>query len=1512
MQKLLRILICLLVSQYGTSQTLKSFSSDPSIFIEEMQKFLEETNEDIGRDVISEFKVIWSADFVNSKEEEVIYKSANSALGRRMKSLPDAAYEPYGPNTGKLSDEQQEAVIKTANTMLKKRMKAIPDFKNYLYTLLTIVRSNQSEVSFNEWQISLDKLLQKSARSFTKFINTCDKLFAQNAIYLSTTTKWISSSEDYTFDFDSLPKIVFPNLTLKCYAKGDSSVIINTKGVYYPSKGIWYGSEGRVNWTRAGISEDSVYADLKVYKINMDGSDYTADSVLFYNKKYFSQPLIGKLSERISVNTTQENANYPRFESYNVYMEIKQLAEGIDYKGGFSMQGSRIIGSGNKNEDAHLIFYKENVPFITTSSKYFSIRPEKIISDKTSILMQLDQDSIFHPGLQLKFIFKERELALIRNDQGIAKSPYFNSFHDIDMYFDALYWKIDEPVLEMKMISASEESKANFESSSYYKDYKYNKIQGIAEISPLAIIWRYIEEYKTREIYTSDLAQYMKLQFSQVKSLLISLANQGFLLYDLDDDKIVVKDRLYHYINAKIGKTDYDVLQFESVISSKSNASLNLLNYDLTIDGISRIFLSDSQNVFIIPADQQIILKKNRDFQFSGLVRAGRFDFFGKDFGFDYDNFKITLNNVDSLRLKVPGEKRDEYGRYPLVNIQSVIQNVSGDLYIDQAFNKSGLVNYPNYPIFKSTKKSSVFYDNPKIHGGIYTRDKMSFALDTFTVDSLDNFSAVGLAFKGTFYSEGMFPQFDETLKIQNDYSLGFIRSTPPEGYPVYKDKGTYTSLIKLSNRGLRGDGILNYLSSTTKSIDFIFYPDSMNTLAQEFEIRKEILKGVGFPSVKARDVYVHWTPYEDKMNIQKRVVPIGFYDNIAQFSGSLELTPIELTGSGIMSFSESELEARLFNFKQNSFGSDTSAFRLSSDNAAVLAFSTVNVKSNIDLIANTGEFKSNGGGAYVNFPVNQYICYIDQFKWFMDKKEIELIASSNASGNMNFLGSEFISTHPQQDSLRFFAPYAKYDLSKYIIKTEKVKEIFVADARIFPDNGQVTIEKNAKIQTLNNANVEANTTTKFHVIYNATIDIQGRNFYSGKGDYDYVDETGKKQIVKFTNINVDTTFQTIAQGEISDSVNFTIHPKILFKGTVMLLASKQFLKYNGYGKLLLACNLIDKDWFKFTANINPSKLFIPIDGAKDESGNQLTTAMLYTSDSAHVYSAFLNKKKNYSDKELLRAEGYLTFDSGTNQYIISTLNKLQNNKLVGNYLSLDDINCVINSEGKIDYGLDLGQVKLNTVGNLIQNLKDQDNDMEVMMTLDFFFAEEAYKNMADNLLSIPTIPPTEDNTPFYEKNLAELIGQEKADKLISELGLYGSFKKTPDDLEHSFYFSNIKLKWDTATKSFVSYGPIGIGVIGKQQVNRQVQGYIELVKKRSGDIINIYLEIDEFNWYFFNYQRGIMQTISSNESFNSIIKDLKPEKRTRKVKDDSPYQFIISTERKKKDFLKRVNPQSE
>jgi len=195
----------------------------------------------------------------------------------------------------------------------------------------------------------------------------------------------------------------------------------------------------------------------------------------------------------------------------------------------------------------------------------------------------------------------------------------------------------------------------------------------------------------------------------------------------------------------------------------------------------------------------------------------------------------------------------------------------------------------------------------------------------------------------------------------------------------------------------------------------------------------------------------------------------------------------------------------------------------------------------------------------------------------------------------------------------------------------------------------------------------------------------------------------------------------------------------------------------------------------------------------------------------------------------------------------------------------------------------------------------------DMVMITDFFFSEDALKKMSKQFQEASSLDPAKLDRPTFEKGLREVLGKEEADKLIAQVSLYGEFKKIPETLKKPIVFNDIKMRWNDAEKSYNSFGRIGISNIDNKQINKYVNGKVELIKKRSGDVLTIYLEIDKNNWYFFTYTRGIMQAISSNSEFNTAITETKPDKRKSKAeKGQEPYQFMYSTERKKKDFLRK------
>ena len=195
----------------------------------------------------------------------------------------------------------------------------------------------------------------------------------------------------------------------------------------------------------------------------------------------------------------------------------------------------------------------------------------------------------------------------------------------------------------------------------------------------------------------------------------------------------------------------------------------------------------------------------------------------------------------------------------------------------------------------------------------------------------------------------------------------------------MYNGKGTFNNEIWLSNKGLKGDGILEYLTSTTWSHDFNFYPDSMNTISTRYTITQQTTD-TQYPMVSSENNYIHWLPYFDEMYAERTDTDFKMYNDSTFLSGVLKLEPVGLSGWGRMDLKNSELKSDLFTYQAFDIFSDTADFFLKSLNTEGFTVLTENVDAHINYQQRKGWFRSNEEFTLVNFPENKYISYIDYF----------------------------------------------------------------------------------------------------------------------------------------------------------------------------------------------------------------------------------------------------------------------------------------------------------------------------------------------------------------------------------------------------------------------------------------------------------------------------------------------------------------------------------------------------
>ncbi len=1466
------------------SQSLKNVNRDPLSFIEQINVMLEEADKK-GTKEFREEKWLLSVkpESFTSEQWNDIYDISDYMLGKRISTLP------YIFNFVELIEGSLYDPTISSN------------IEGMLSTLIHVKDLNKAKV-FKSYLLALYGTLTK------------------HEFYKTNILTWKTNSSEIKISLNEEPVFSFENGSLICVAKKDSSIIYNTAGEYYPLSKKWNGKSGKIDWQRAAQDPTEVYAEFGEYSISLKSVSYKIDSVKFHHYS-FKKALLGRLDENILANVTPDRARYPSFYTYGSHFEIRNIVEQVDFSGGFNMKGATINGFGTTDQPAKLFFRYENKVRVEAHANFISMNPNSIGANPAKIIIHLGADTISHPGLSLKYVKATRLLTLYREDKGIAKTPFKDDYHKFDIYAESFYWNIDEPIMDFGALYGSTSREASFESQDYYSKDRFIKLMGLDRIHPLTAIKQLCDKLGYDEFTLEELAGFLRLPKVQAETMLINLSIQGFVEYDTKEKMGKKTEKLDKYILNVAGKSDYDVIQITSNVSKYMNGSLDLENKEIKLKGVRFFTLSDSNNVVIFPNNGEIILEKDRDIKFGGVVYAGKFEYFGSDYYFDYDEFTINLIKVDSTRIKVPSFEVSSSGERSLRYVTNVIEGIRGSINVDNPDNKSGLKSqeYSDYPIFNCVKESFVYYDNSRIQGGVYDRDRFYYEIEPFVIDSLEKFKTENLSFQGRFVSGGIFDEIYDPLVIMPDYSLGFTRALPEEGISIYGGAAVFDNEITLSGKGLQGDGDIDFLSSHSHSKAFAFYPDSLQGITTSF-VNVEQAGEPEVPESHASEVEIKFYPYEGRLLAGVYTEPIPMYNDQASLrSGYMELNELGMGGNGTIEFSGAFLSSDDFDYNKDIINADTSNFSLAAVSDAGMAFKTDNVRANVDFIERVGEFRSNDEESFVEFPSNEYICFMDKFKWYMDVNDIELESERGAKvvesdfvidTDMSKSSSNFFSINEDQDSLNFLAPRAVFNLNSSVIECKDIMFIKAADARIYPDSGKAVIRKRAQLDPFINASIIANDITKYHSIYNAEVKIRGRFEYKGSGYTDYINESNQIYQIWLKDIDIDTNFQTVAEGKIIGEDQFMLSPNFEFQGDVNLEANREFLVFNGSSRILHDCPEESIFWLPFTAEVNPLDIQIPIiANMKSITNDVLHSGVVAREDPFGLYPVFLSEKEDEQDQVMMATEGFLSYNKNSDEYIIASEEKLKQSKLPGPLVALNVNSCQVRTDGVLDFGFDFDPIEFITYGSSKYNAQDDDYSFNLSLIMDFLFDNNALDLFTNDINRSAETKGVNFSKVYYESSLKELLGQEDADQLITDLNLSGAIRKLPNELKKSIYFAGIEMYWDAGAEAYKSKGSIAIANIKDKQVFKSVSGQVMITRKRSGDKIEIYLEVDENKWYYFTYSRGVMQAYSSNKEFNNILIEVKDEKRVIKPsKGKKGYEYIMASKRKKDEFLERFD----
>ena len=1462
----------------------------------------------------------------------------------------------------------------------KSGSKAYANIFHFVEVLQRIPTANLSHKDVNNWIVYTDAKVQKSMNGVDKYLVSCRDLFVDKVLSAKGNSKWLlrdalwgfPSSEHFELTIDG---------TLVLASQKDESVLKDTKGVYYQEDNRWEGIGGRADWSRFGVPTEKVFVTLPdFYVLDLNRSEYAIDSVVFHERQHFDQDILCRYEDKVLVNAPNEKTMFPRVRSYRSDYEITDLMRNIDFEGGIGMMGNQVDVFGGVNNKAVFHFRQGGREVIRMEAPRFVMSmDEQLVSDHVAMRLYLidsvgtEMDSLYHNDLGFHYDNKTRKLMVYRSEKDFGDGPFHDYFHGLDIFLEAMYWDIDDNQVDFRrMEGVNPTSEGDVVSVNYFRHDDFKRLQGLDGAHPMIRIEKFLKGFDNvdRQVRfaVGDLATYLGYPIEQVISLMLKLQAEGYVEYESDTKWATALPRFFDVLDSYREVIDYDVIKLHTLTKNRQpNVRLDLYTNDLLVYGItsqidgfegSAISLSDRKRVVIVPDFGRVVFKKKQNFEFSGGILAGMFEFFTKDSQFNYQDFTIKMNKIDSLRF---------YARYDnhVIPVDGTLEKLQGRLEIDHGDNKSSRYETPEYPIFHSEAEGFKFYR--KINGGVFnpgsvdsvmTADdlegKFYYSLYPFVVDSLNDLSMKKVRFEGELVSGGIMPDIVQPLVVMDDYSLGFVHQigeNETASYPVYGDLGRYHNKVFLSSSGFFGEGTLDYQTAVFNSDQFVFYLDSVTAITNQFNMvpRED---GTGFPVASADALRLKWDILKPELTTETIGKPICMYGD-TYFSGKTILTPDGYAADGKLRFGLTEFDSDHFALDARTFVADSANFLLYSADTANIAFTATNYRANVDFDAQKVQYDYLNQNSNLDFPMNQYICSLKEAEWDMATNSLHLhnpvesfgeYASATTREELLAIhnnASKFISLVPEQDSLQFYSMSADYDMTNYVIHAHDVKIIRVADAAVFPYMHDIDINADSKLEPVN-GDLLADTLNGFHLYKNAVVNIHSRNYYNAQGVWDYVNAEGSSTPIQMDTI-VPLDGITHGYAHIADTSEFKLNTQFGFQGRLTLKATDEFGYYDGHFALLafeepvivkvpdpaeeltdttnMEEHLILDDfnpmagleermqdsiaalnhWFVSSTTIDPASIRIPVDIDRiREEDSRMTNGLYYElAIDGGYFGSFLTPKEGRKElDDTAPANGMLWFDADSLRFVVTDETQ---------YDSYVDLNSrgVVSGEGSFDLGLDTPLAKFVVHGKYTQ----YPNDSLTLEGLNVFnvpvFDDKALEAMAEVFANIDgaSIDLTETQYLHYYRSENDEEKTEERQKAI-ELEGYPQMESS-DFYANTIVIPDLKMVWNEKLHAFVSVGKIGLGNFGNHIVNKYVDGCV-VFDRRLGNI-TYFFQNDMFQTYInYNSGDGQFQVHCTFSDINQRLSDTKEKYRTR-TKDDKRFQYVAVPYESMLDFLNRL-----
>ncbi len=298
-------------------------------------------------------------------------------------------------------------------------------------------------------------------------------------------------------------------------------------------------------------------------------------------------------------------------------------------------------------------------------------------------------------------------------------------------------------------------------------------------------------------------------------------------------------------------------------------------------------------------------------------------------------------------------------------------------------------------------------------------------------------------------------------------------------------------------------------------------------------------------------------------------------------------------------------------------------------------------------------------------------------------------------------------------------------------------------------------------------------------------------------------------------------------------------------------------------------------EWFAVKDSLDPKSLDLDMRKLKTEDGVDLLTGLFISDVDNRIYPLYAAPLGSAADIPLFSIAGKLHYNPKRGEYIISDNDPTDRSQYQGAVLSLRDSSSSVAFHGPMSFITNTKNYSIAASGVGSGNPDSARYRVRALLGIDADMPAKAVELMASTLSKA-----TKNSAEAFDGSIDDMynIAQFAGNKGVETFNNRRPGMAPPPlatispKLQHTVTLSKVELRWNSKLRAWYSVGKIGLAGIGKQGLNALVDGYVEIKRENSADLVEVYLEAEPQTWVYLRYANNVLLTKSSSEEYDGEI----------------------------------------